>query len=71
MKYSSYIDNVRALDWGLTIQQAYIFSWLWDIPSWSDTAIFDNDVWYFASKTRALDELPLLTTKMDTVYRHY
>ena len=71
MKYSSYIDNVRSLDWGLTIQQAYIFSWLWDIPSWADTAIFDNDVWYFASKTKALDELPLLTTKIDTVYRHY
>lgn len=71
MKYSSLIDNVSSQAWGLSIQQAYLFEWIYSLPSWATPAIIDNHEFFFASKTKAIEELPLLTDKLDTMYRYY
>lgn len=71
MKYTSLIDNVKSLEWGLNIQEAYLFSWVYSLPSWADKVIICTDVFYFGSKTKAIEDYPLLTDKPDTVYRYY
>lgn len=71
MKYTSLIDNVKSLEWGLSIQEAYLFSWVYSLPSWADKVIIGTDVFYFGSKTKAIEDYPLLTDKPDTVYRYY
>lgn len=71
MKYSSLIDNIAARAWGLNIQQAYLFEWLYSLPSWATPAIIEGGEYFFASKTKAIEELPLLTDKVDTMYRYY
>jgi len=71
MRYNSIINNVKANEWGLTIQQAYLFSWFYELPSWASKVMIEGDVYYFASKNKAIDELPILTTKSDTMYRYY
>lgn len=71
MKYSSLIDNVAARAWGLNIQQAYLFEWLYSLPSWATPAMIEGGEYFFASKTKAVEELPLLTGKVDTMYRYY
>lgn len=71
MKYSSTIDNVTAEKWGLTIQLAYLFSWLYNLPSWANSITSDSRIFYFAAKSQAVKELPLLTDKLDTMYRYY
>lgn len=71
MKYTSLIDNVKSLEWGLNIQEAYLFSWVYSLPSWADKVIIGTDVFYFGSKTKAIEDYPLLTDKPDTVYRYY
>lgn len=71
MKYSSLIDNVTSLKWGLNIQLAYLFDWVYGLPSWADSVIIENHTYYFASKTKAIEELALLTDKLDTMYRYY
>ena len=71
MKYTSCIDNVRAVEWGLNLQEAYAFSFCYSLPSWAETLIIGGEVWYFGSRNKAMEEIPLLTDKPDTVYRHY
>lgn len=71
MKYSVCIDQVRAIEWGLNLSEAYAFAFCYSLPSWADTIIIGTDIWYFGSRNKALDEIPLLTDKPDTVYRHY
>ncbi len=71
MKFFSTINNVKAMEWGLQINQAYLFSWIYELPSWASSVIIGNDVYYYASKNKAVKELPLLTDKVDTMYRYY
>jgi len=71
MKYTSLIDNVTSKKWGLSIQEAYLFEWIYSLPSWANKAVIDDNVFYFASKNKAIEELPLLTDKPDTMYRYY
>jgi len=71
MRYSITIDNVKSMEWGLTLQEAYLFSWIYTLPSWAENCYIDGKLFYFASKTKACEELSILTDKIDTMYRHY
>jgi len=71
MRYSSYINNVQSKQWGLDIKEAYLFSWMYEIPSWASKISIEGSDYFFASKTKAVEELPLLTDKKDTMYRYY
>jgi hypothetical protein len=71
MRYSSTINNVNANEWGLSIQQAYLFAWFYELPSWANKVMIENEIYYFASKNKAVEELPILTDKTDTMYRYY
>lgn len=71
MRYTSRIDNVKSKEWGLSLSEAYLFSWIYEVPSWADNLIINNEVYYFASRTKAIEDLSLLTDKTDTVYRYY
>lgn len=71
MRFYTNINNVKANEWGLNIQQAYLFAWFYELPSWADKVILGTETFYFASKNKALAELPLLTDKVDTIYRYY
>lgn len=71
MRYNTYINNVKASEWDLNIQQAYLFAWMYELPSWADKVVIGDNIYWFASKTKAVKELPLLTDKTDTMYRYY
>lgn len=71
MRYSTTINNLKSNEWGLTIQQAYLFSWFYELPSWANKVMIENEIFYFASKNKAVEELPILTDKTDTMYRYY
>ena len=71
MRYNTLINNVKSKEWGLNLNLAYLFSWMYELPSWADKVIIENNIYYFASKTKACEELSLLTDKKDTMYRYY
>ena len=71
MRYNSYINNVKAKEWGLNLNLAYLFAWMYELPSWANKVIIGDKIFYFASKNKACDELSLLTDKPDTMYRYY
>ena len=74
MKYSGYLDYVTILRWGFTnkIPQLLLFDWLYTVPSWADSfTTNEGEVYYFASRSKAIEEVPILTEKEDTIYRWY
>lgn len=38
---------------------------------WADKLVDNTDVYFFLSRTKAIKDIPLLTTKSDTMYRYY
>jgi DNA-binding PadR family transcriptional regulator len=69
MQYTLSINQTKALEWGLNAQQALLFSFVYECPSWCKAVTKDDTVFYALSKQKIVDELPLLTDKIDTVYR--
>lgn len=71
MKYSILINQKRALEWNLTTSEAVVFSWIYELASWADKLIYDDKTYYFSSREKACEELPIVTEKSDTMYRLY
>jgi hypothetical protein len=71
MKYTISIDQTHSIAWGLTLSEAAMFSFLYSVPSWAEQIFVDNQVWFFASRNKAIDEMPIISDKSDTVYRLY
>jgi len=69
MQYTLSINQTKALEWGLNAQQALLFSFVYECPSWCKAVTKDDAVFYALSKQKIVDELPLLTDKIDTAYR--
>lgn len=69
MQYTISINQVKALEWGLNSQQALLFSFVYECPSWAKPIKTDNGIFFALSKAKIVEELPLLTDKPDTAYR--
>lgn len=69
MQFTVLINQTRALEWGLNSQQAMLFAFLFQVPSWATPITKDGKVFHHISKTKVIEEVPLLTDKPDTVYR--
>ncbi len=71
MKFTIFIDQIHALEWGLNLQQAAVFDYLYSISSWADAQIIEGEVFYFASRFKVIEQFPLISDKPDTIYRIY
>lgn len=71
MKYNISIDQPRSIEWGLSHAEAFMFSFCYSLSSWATPIFIDGEVYYFASRNKAIEEMPLITDKPDTVYRLY
>lgn len=71
MRRFTTIDNEFVLKHGLTLQEAYLFVWFYSLPSWASSITYNDKIYFFASKNKACEDLPILTTKPDTMYRYY
>lgn len=69
MQYTVTINQAKALEWGLNSQQALLFAFVYEVPSWANSMKTDAGVFYTLSKAKIIEELPLLTDKPDTAYR--
>lgn len=65
------IDCICANDWGLSLPEAYLFAWMYRVPAWAKNVTIEGVVYFFAAKSKAVEDLPLLTKKIDTMYRYY
>jgi DNA-binding PadR family transcriptional regulator len=69
MQFTIAINQVKALEWGLNSQQALLFSFVYECPSWAKPIKTDNGIFFVLTKAKIIEELPLLTDKPDTAYR--
>ena len=71
MRRFSNIDNVFCLEHDLNLSQAYVYEWMLNLSKWASHIVIENKVYYFASKTKAVQDLPIVTTKTNTMHTHY
>ncbi|OOF85105.1 hypothetical protein [Rodentibacter ratti] len=71
MRYSTYINNQKCLDWGLNANQGALFDLLNQAVSWAKPINLHGQVFYWVSREKVIEELPLFYSKPDTVYRHF
>lgn len=69
MRITSFINNSKCLEWGLTMQQGALFDLLNQLHTWAEPISIDGEVYYWASKQMICSEIPLAYNKADTVYR--
>ena len=69
MKYNININQKKAVEWGLTSSEAIVFSWVYELASWADKMEYKGKTYYYGSKNKACEELPIITDKRDTMYR--
>lgn len=71
MRFSTYINNQKAVEWGLNANQAALFDLLNQASSWAEEIIVEGVVYYWVSRKKVIEELPLFYKTADTVYRHF
>lgn len=71
MRFSTYINNQRCLEWGLNANQGALFDLINQSASWAKEMVIDGVVYYWVSRNTVIEELPLFYSKPDTVYRHF
>lgn len=69
MQYSLLIDQARSVEWGLNLSEATLFCVVFNAPHWAAETIKGNQVWYWIANAKLAVELPLLTSKPDTIKR--
>lgn len=69
MRYTTRINNVRALEWGINMTQAALFDLINECASWASTVTINGVTFYWVSRQLVIEELPLVFRKKDAVYR--
>lgn len=71
MKFTITINQEKAIEWGLNLQQSSLIDLFLLLPQWADAEVIDGEVWYFFAKPKMLEEMPILSKngKVDTIYR--
>jgi hypothetical protein len=71
MRFTTYINNKKCIEWGLNASQGALFDLLNQLSSWAKETVIDGKVYYHISRNKVIEELPLFYSKSDTVYRHF
>lgn len=71
MRFSTYINNAKCLEWDLNANQGALFDLLNQAAGWAKEIIIDGVLYYWVSRNAVIEELPLFYSKPDTVYRHF
>lgn len=71
MRYTISIDQTHSIEWGLSLSEAALFSFIYSLPAWAEQIHTKGETWFFASRNKAIDEMPIITDKSDTIYRLY
>ena len=71
MRFSTYLNNAKCMEWKINAQQGILFALLYEASAWAKEEIIENKTYYFVSRNLILEELPMFFEKSDTVYRNF
>lgn len=69
MRYTSTINNVKCVEWKLTLSQAFLLDILIISDLWAKRETVDDVDYRWVSRNKILDEIPHAYKTADTVYR--
>ncbi len=69
MRYTSTINNLKCVEWGLTLSQAFLLDILIISDLWAKRETIDGVDYRWVSRNKVLDEIPHAYKTADTVYR--
>jgi len=69
MTYNININQIKAIEWGLSIKAAMCLSKFMDLSSWATPVIIDNKTYYILYRSKLIEELPLLGKSLPTASR--
>ena len=64
MQFSLYTNQAKAIEWGISLNQATLFGYIHQ-----NVASLQRDLFTRLSKEQIIKDLPIIATKKDTVYR--
>lgn len=71
MRYNLYINQVKAVEWKLTLSESIIFGYIAESTGWKKKFILSGVLYYWMAKSKVIKDIPLLTDKPDTIYNIY
>lgn len=69
MKYTSTINNVKCVEWDLTLSQAFLVKLLVFAAAWAKRETVDGIDYYWVSRNKVIEEIPNAFRTADSVYR--
>ena len=49
MRFSTYLNNAKCMEWQIKATQGILFSLLYEAPAWAKEEIIENKTYYFVS----------------------
>lgn len=71
MRFNIVINQVKCVEIGIGLKEAALIALFNELPSWADENFINNKAYYFLSRHKVIDELPMFFNKPDTVYRYF
>ena len=71
MIYTLSINQEKCLEWGITISQGALIDAINRASSWANPKIVEGIKYFWVSRNKLLDEIPLAYGKADTIYRAF
>ena len=69
MRYTHSINAVKCLEWDINLAQGALIDLINQASSWAKPHVIDDEVYYWISRNKIIDEIPVAYSKADTVYR--
>lgn len=71
-QYNITINLLKVEEWGLNLQQAVFFAFLYELPSWANHHTIDGNSYHWITYGKIISEMPILSRsqKKDTIYKN-
>jgi len=69
MRYTHSINAVKCLEWDINLAQGALIDLINQASSWAKPHVIGDEVYYWISRNKIIDEIPVAYSKADTVYR--
>ena len=69
MRYTHSINAVKCLELDINLAQGALIDLINQASSWAKPHVIDDEVYYWISRNKIIDEIPVAYSKADTVYR--
>jgi len=71
MRFTISVNQVKAVEWGLNMNQGALMDLINQAYSWAEPVMVGERLYYWMSRNKVISEIPAAYSKPDTVYRAF